>query len=258
MTDKLILKIDVPVAQLILNNPQRRNALNLEMWAAIPGLIEQVATSEGVRALIIHGGDTGHFAAGADISEFATLYATKDGAQAAAETLAKATLAIEACPVPVIAAIEGACMGAGLSLATAADLRVISDGARFCLPPAKLGAAYPYGDLRRLSDIIGLSATRDLLLTARIFEADEAETLGLSSRRVRTGKALDTATAMATEMAALSRWSLSAGKTMLNTIGAGQKVETPAMRALQVEGFLGADFLEGQSAFMTKRKPDYS
>ncbi len=258
MTDRLILKIDTPVAQLILNNPQRRNALNLEMWAAIPGLIERAVASAGVRALIIHGGSAGHFAAGADISEFETLYATRDGAQAAATTLAKATLAIETCAIPVIAAIEGSCMGAGLSLATAADLRVVGDGAKFCLPPAKLGAAFPYADLRRLSDIIGLAAARDLLLTARIFDADEAERLGLSSRRTGAGGALEAATEIATRMAALSRWSLMAGKRMLNTLGAGHKTETPEMRALQVEGFLGADFLEGQSAFLAKRKPDYS
>ncbi len=255
MTERLILKLDSPVAELILNHPQRRNALNLEMWAAIPGLIEQAMSDRSVRVLLIHGGDGGHFAAGADISEFATHYATRGGAEAAAETLAQATAAIEACRAPVIAAIEGSCMGAGMSLATAADLRVVADGAKFCLPPARLGAAYPYGDLRRLSDIVGLAVTRDLLLTARVFDADEAAALGLASKRVEHGGALNAARETAAQMATLSPWALRAGKSMLNSLGQGQRTEPSAMRALQIEGFLGDDFLEGQRAFLDKRNP---
>ncbi len=258
MTTRLIGRSSGAVAELILNHPERRNALNLEMWTAIPDMLADLVAPPGIRALILHGGEVGHFAAGADISEFATQYATREGAEAAAEKLAKATAAIEACPVPVIAAIEGSCMGAGLSLATAADLRVIGDGAKFCLPPAKLGAAYPYADLRRLSDIIGLAATRDLLLTARTIDAEEAAALGLVSRRIGMGQALAAAREIAAQMATLSPWALRAGKTMLNQIGTGQKTETPAIRALQIEGFLGPDFNQGQSAFLAKRRPDYS
>ena len=246
MTDKFILKTDGPVAELILNHPQRRNALNLEMWAAIPALMAEAESSDA-RALIIHGGAVGHFAAGADISEFPTKWGTHETAGIAAQKLADATHAI-----------ERSCMGAGLSVATAADLRVIADGAKIGLPPAKLGASYPFEDLRRLVDLIGIAPTRDLILTARVIEADEANALGLASRRCGAGEALATAQALAADMAPLSQWSQQAAKTQLSAIGAGQRTETAELRALQVEGFLNDDFKEGYSAFLEKRKPDFS
>jgi enoyl-CoA hydratase/carnithine racemase len=256
MTDKFILKTDGPVAELILNHPQRRNALNLEMWAAIPALIAK-AEASAARALIIHGGAVGHFAAGADISEFPTKWGTRETAGDAAQKLADATRAIEHCKLPTIAAVEKSCMGAGLSLATAADLRVIADGAKIGLPPAKLGASYPYEDLRRLVDLIGIAPTRDLILTARVVAADEAALIGLASRRCSAGEALTTARALAAQMVPLSQWSQAAAKTQLTKIAAGQRTETPDMRALQVEGFLNDDFKEGYSAFLEKRKPRF-
>lgn len=258
MTDLLRLETHGPIAELILNNGKRRNALNLEMWEAIPGLLAQIASAADIRVVIMHGGEVGHFAAGADISEFGPIWATPEGAKRAANALYTATTAIETCTRPVIAAIEGSCMGAGLSLASACDLRVVADGARFSLPPAKLGAAYPYEDLRRLADIIGLAPTRDLLLTARTIEAEEAGDLGLASRRVASGQAHQTALEIAKGMIDLSPWALSTGKTMLSAIGAGQKTDTPQMRALQIEGFLGPEFYEGQNAFLKKRKPKFS
>lgn len=254
MTEKLILKIEDDVAQLILNNPKRRNALDLEMWAAIPALIA-AAESSDARALIIHGGAVGHFAAGADISEFEDKWGTRETADAAAQKLADATAAIEHCKLPTIAAIERSCMGAGLSVATAADLRVIANGVKISLPPAKLGASYPFEDLRRLVDLIGIAPTRDLALTARVIEADEADALGLATRRCNAGEALAAAQDLAAQMAPLSQWSQQAAKTQLSAIGAGQRTETPQLRALQVEGFLNADFKEGYSAFLEKRKP---
>jgi enoyl-CoA hydratase/carnithine racemase len=256
MTDKLTLKLNGKVAELVLNHPKRRNALNLEMWSAIPGLIAKVEASDA-RSLIIHGGEVGHFAAGADISEFQTKWGTAETAGAAAQALADATSSIEHCAIPTIAAIEKSCMGAGLSVATAADIRIIAEGAKIGLPPAKLGASYPFEDLRRLVDIIGLAPTRDLMLTARVIEADEAMQLGLATRWAGQGKAFSTALELADQMAHLSPWSQRTAKTQLSRIGAGQRTETPDMRALQVEGFLNPDFVEGYTAFLEKRKPTF-
>jgi enoyl-CoA hydratase/carnithine racemase len=256
MTDKIILKAEVKIAELILNYPERLNALNLEMWAAIPGLISQ-AEASNARCLIIHGGAVGHFAAGADISEFPTKWGTKDTANAAAQLLADATAAIEHCKLPTIAAVEKSCMGAGLSLATAADMRVIADGAKISLPPAKLGASYPYEDLRRLVDLIGIAPTRDLILTARVIDANEANALGLATRQCAAGEALNAAKTLAAEMSKLSSWSQRAAKTQLSNIAAGQRTENTEMRDLQVEGFLNTDFKEGYTAFLEKRKPTF-
>lgn len=258
MSQRLNLIIDETIATLTLNHAERRNAVTQDMWAAIPDLISQAEEMPGVRTLILHGGECGHFAAGADISEFSTHYTTPENIDSSIEALSRASDAIAALSKPVIAAIEGSCMGAGLSLATAADLRVVADGARFCLPPAKLGVAYPYNDLRRMVDLIGHGMVRDLLLTARVFGADEAAQMGLSSRRVEAGVALSSAQTIAADMAKLSPWSQMAGKQMLSNIAAGVATETADMRQLQINGFLGNDFQEGHRAFLEKRKPDFS
>lgn len=257
MSELIRLDIAPPVGEIVLDNAKRLNALNLAMWEAVPGLVARANADADVRVILIHGGTVGHFAAGADISEFATVYATQDGARRAADALNLATSAIVESPKPVIAAIEKSCMGAGMSLALAADLRIVADGARFSLPPAKLGAAYPYEDLRRLVDIVGAPTASDMLLTARLIEADEAAQIGLASRRVGAGKALETAREIAADMVKLSPWAQAAGKAMLREICAGQRTETPAMRALQVEGFLGPEFIEGQKAFFEKRPPKF-
>lgn len=256
MSGEIRVTIEGPTARLIITYPKRRNALTLAMWGGIERAMKQLSGDDTVRAVIIHGeGD--HFAAGADMSEFATHWDTEQKAHAAADQLARATASIEACPKPVIAAIEGSCMGAGLSIATAADLRVVAEGSNFALPPAKIGASYPYSDLRRLVDLIGQGTARDLMLTARAVGTDEVQQLGLVSRRANKGQALEVAKAVAEEITSLSPWALSAAKTMLNTIAGGAREEPKAMRDLQVSGFLGGEFKEGYSAFLEKRKPDF-
>ncbi|MEM1087294.1 MAG: enoyl-CoA hydratase/isomerase family protein [Pseudomonadota bacterium] len=244
-------------AHLVIDYRQRRNALTLSMWAGIERAFKVMSEERTVRAIVVHGeGD--HFAAGADMSEFATHWETEAKAQAAADQLARATAAIEACSKPVIAAIEGSCMGAGLSIATAADIRVVASGAKFALPPAKIGASYPYSDLRRLVGLVGQGPARDLMLSARVMDAREAERVGLVSRPVEDRQTLAVATQIAEEIAALSPWALSAAKTMLNTIASGASIEPQAMRDLQVSGFASAEFKEGYTAFLEKRKPDFS
>ena len=257
MTDKLSLQISGKIAELIISNPKKRNAFDLEMWAAIPGHVEHAAKAE-CRVLLLHGGDSGHFAAGADISEFPTRWSTAETASAAIETMARATGAVAGSEMVSIAAIEGACFGAGLSLATACDFRIIADGAQIALPPAKLGASYPFEDLRRLSDIVGLANTRNLILAAKIIDADEAEKIGLASERCPKGEAAERGLELGEELSKLSAWSQGAAKTQLGAIASGQRHETSALRNLQVEGFLNPDFREGYDAFLSKRKPDFS
>ncbi|MEM6536046.1 MAG: enoyl-CoA hydratase-related protein [Pseudomonadota bacterium] len=258
MTDTLILKADGPVAEIILNNPSRRNAMKGDMWTAISAACARIGAMESVRAVILHGGECGHFSAGADMSEFDAAFADRSAAETSCQAISDASRAIEACPKPVIAAIEGTCMGGALALAAASDLRVVAEGAAFSLPPAKLGVAYPIEDLRRLADILGPARVRELFLTARVFQADEADRFGFVTRRVPTGSAARIAAEMAADMTRLSGWSLSAGKTMLAAIAAGQRTESDAMASLFLEGFLGPDFKEGYRAFLDKRAPDFS
>ena len=252
------LEINAPFGEIILNKPEKRNALSVDMWAAIPELIERVMAADTVKVVIIHGGDAGAFAAGADISEFSTIYATPETAAQSGAVIAAALNAVEACAKPVIAAIDGACVGGGMSLAMAADLRVASEGARFGITPAKLGIVYPAGDTRRLVATIGAARAKDILFTARIFDVAEAKEMGLLSRVVARGEALAGARALGDAVAATSQWSTRAIKRMIAGIEAGWDDTSAEATGLFADGFASEDFVEGYSSFLEKRPANFT
>ena len=257
MSDLIKLKFDGACAEIILNVPERRNALRHEMWAAIPGLIAEAVADPATHVVVIHGGTAGAFAAGADISEFSTRYADRAGREEAAGAISAALTAVEMCPKPVIAAIEGACVGGGMSLAAACDLRFAAEDARFAITPAKLGLVYPFGDTRRLVDIVGAAAAKDMLFTGRIFPAPEAMYLRLIDRLVPSGEALAYARAYAADISAVSQWSVRAIKTMVARVEHGQRDDSEEAREHFLSGFAGEDFEEGYRAFLDKRRAEF-
>ncbi len=258
MTPAIRLDLSPPFAEIVLNKPEKRNALSLAMWAAIPNLVAQATEDEATKVLLIHGGDAGAFAAGADISEFEETYATAESAQAAGETITAALNAVEDCPKPTVAAIDGACVGGGVSLAMACDLRVASAGSKFGVTPGKLGLVYPAGDTRRLLAAIGPGATKDILFTGRIFPASEAKEMNLIDRLAETGTALDAARAFADEIAAISQWSTRATKQMIKGLQSGWTDSDPQAAALFSLGFSNEDFKDGYKAFLEKRAPNFT
>ncbi|HLF21805.1 MAG TPA: enoyl-CoA hydratase/isomerase family protein, partial [Aestuariivirga sp.] len=142
--------LDGSIGWLVLNRPERRNALNRAMWAAIPPLMKLLDDSVDVRAIAIRGAGSEAFAAGADISEFAAARADANAARDYEALNGAAFAAIRVSPKPVLAMIEGFCIGGGLAIALACDLRVTSETGIFALPPARLGLAYPVDGLRDL------------------------------------------------------------------------------------------------------------
>lgn len=258
MTLSIRLDKDAPFAEIVLNKPEKRNALSVDMWAAIPDLVNIAVDDPEVKVLIIHGGDAGAFAAGADISEFEEIYATRDSAKDSGDTIAAALDAVEACPKPTLAAIDGACVGGGVSLAMACDLRVASVGSKFGVTPGKLGLVYPAGDTRRLLEAIGPSATKDILFTGRIFSAEEAKALGLIDRLADKGAGLVQARAFAEQIGAISQWSTRATKRMIKGLQAGWNDKDPDAANLFLEGFSNEDFQDGYKAFLEKRPPNFT
>jgi enoyl-CoA hydratase/carnithine racemase len=251
------LEIDGPVAEIVIDHAERRNALSQAMWAAIPARIDECRAARGVRAIILHGGTAGAFAAGADISEFEDIYATPERAATASRTIAAATSAVEDCPLPVIAAIEGACVGGGVSLAMASDIRIAGAGAKFGVTPGKLGLVYSAADTRRLIAAIGPSGAKDLLFTGRIIKAQEAQGMGLVDRLVPEGDALDSARRLAAEIAALAPGSIRATKAIIARLLRGAPDDDPEAERQFLNGFSSDDFKEGYSAFLEKRPPAF-
>ncbi len=177
MTSPLYLKPGDPIGEIILDRPDKRNALSIAMWAALPGLISEACARPDIKVLIIHGGPSGSFAAGADISEFSRIYDTRDRARDSGAVIAAALAAVENCRKPILSAIEGACVGGGVSLALATDFRIAASTARLGITPARLGLVYPPSDTRRLLAAVGESVAKDLLFTGRILPADDGVVL---------------------------------------------------------------------------------
>jgi len=254
MSAAVRLIVEAPRARLVLDRPDKRNALSLEMWAAIPRLLADAAGDPAVRLLVIEGAGA-HFAAGADIDEFETAYPTREAALRNQATMSAAMAAIEDFPLPTAAAIRGVCVGGGCGLALCADMRFAESAARFGITPAKLGLAYGVADTRRLVQAVGLSRAKDILFTGRIMDAAEAFAIGLVDS-VDPDLAATVARFEAMICAA-SGSTARATKRVLRIIRDGETTDTDESRALFADAFDGADFREGVAAFRGKRAPDF-
>jgi enoyl-CoA hydratase/carnithine racemase len=253
------LRLDWPtknIARLTLSHPARRNALTAAMWSALPGLLKELEEHEHLRALIVTG-DGEHFAAGADISEFETLYATPDSAAKISADIQRAFDALAAIPVPTIARIRGACSGGGCGLSLCCDLRFADSTAKFAITPAKLGLVYPFGDITRLIDAVGVANASEILLSARILKAKPAKKMGLIHHVTKVDELDREVMNCAERISGLSPESLRVTKSMITAYRRGQRVDTPETDAQFAAGFSSKDFGEGFRAFLEKRKPDF-
>ncbi|MGG5819401.1 enoyl-CoA hydratase-related protein [Falsiroseomonas sp. HW251] len=251
-----LLRRDV-VATLLLDQPSRRNAMTSAMWRALPGLVEEAAADPAVAVLRVEGAG-GHFCGGADIAEFAETYATPASTAAANSDIGAAVEALAGFPKPAIAVIRGACVGGGVALALACDLRFAAADARFAITPAKLGLIYGQADTTRLMRAVGAARAKDLLFTGRLLDAAEALRIGLVDE-VRAPDVLDEA--VAAWLAPVSsgpRAALRDIKAMIRAVQDGAPPGSPALRALFDDAFAGEDFREGYRAFLEKRAPRFT
>ncbi|KAF0187249.1 MAG: enoyl-CoA hydratase/isomerase family protein [Hyphomonadaceae bacterium] len=243
-------------AELVLNRPAKRNALSLAMWRAIPDLVAQVDADPDVRLLVVRGAGA-HFAAGADIAEFETTYATREAALANQAVMARAMAALESFSKPSLAVIRGACVGGGCALALCCDLRFAATDARFGVTPAKLGLAYGVSDTRRLVQAVGPSAAKRILFTGGLIDAEEALRIGLVDA-AHGDAALDGAVgAFEAELASASGFTARAVKQVMAMLRDGAIDDTAESRALFADAFEGPDFREGSTAFLAKRTPRF-
>ena len=183
-TDKLLARKEAGVGIVTFNNPERHNAVSLEMWEATTGALTAFAADDEVRVVVLTGAGGKAFVSGADISKFASERASIEATRAYDVKTAAAFNSIYEFPKPTIAMIRGYCIGGGVGLATCCDLRICSDNSRFAVPAAKLGLGYAYAGLKRLVDIVGPSFAKEIFYTARQFDAREACDMGLVNRVV--------------------------------------------------------------------------
>ena len=184
MTDKMLSRKEGGVGTVIFNNPERHNAVSLEMWEATKRILDEFAADKDIRVVVLTGAGGKAFVSGADVSKFESERASLDAAKAYNVKSEAAYSGVYEFPKPTIAMIRGYCIGGGLGLATCCDLRICTDNSRFAVPAAKLGLGYGYVGLKRLSDVVGPAYAKEIFYTARQFDAQEAFAMGLVNRVV--------------------------------------------------------------------------
>jgi len=245
-----------PIATLLLNRPEKRNAIALSQWLAIPDLVAQAIAYPDTRVIVLCGAG-GNFAAGADIGEFAEVFADRAATQTYQAAMAAATRAIEQASVPVIAQIDGLCIGAGVALAAACDLRMAADDARFAITPAKLGMIYSLADTARVMALVGPGVTHDLLFTGRMIDGAEAHAIGLVGSVHAPDDLAGAVADKAALIAANSPWSHAHGKQVMQRVVAGARDDDAQTRGWFADAPEGADYREGLAAFAERRKPRF-
>jgi len=258
-TDKMLARKDGHVGYVIFNNPERHNAVSLDMWAATRRILDGFVNDEEVRVVVLTGAGGKAFVSGADVSKFESERGTLDATRHYGATVEQAYAAIEQFPKPTIAMIRGYCIGGGVGLAVCCDLRICSDNSRFAVPAAKLGLGYGYGGLRRLIDVVGPAFAREIFFTARQFDAEEARQMGLVNRVVPEAELEAYVKTYAETIAANAPLTVKAVKYIVGEAMKDESKRNLAWCAELVEQcFASNDFIEGRRAFMEKRKPAFT
>lgn len=258
MTKSLItLDKDGRVAWLTINRPERKNALNIDMWRAIPLLIRQAEQDPEIRILILRSASDSIFCAGADIGEFEAFMTDADKREANRRAIRTACRALEDFPGPTIAMVQGPCVGGGCILALCCDLRFGDEKSRYGITPAKLGLVYGLSDTRRLLDQVGPAAARDILFSARIIDARRAQAMGLVNDIFPPDRLEPEVRAYAGRLMQNSPHSLREIKKIIRRVEDGVREDDEQSEKIFIDAFDGADHREGVDAFLNKRKPDY-
>ena len=258
-TDKLLSRKDAGVGIVTFNNPERHNAVSLEMWEAAKHILDAFAADDDVRVVVLTGAGGKAFVSGADISKFASERASLEATRAYDASTAATFSSIYEFPKPTIAMIRGYCIGGGLGLATCCDLRICSDNSRFAVPAAKLGLGYGYSGLKRLVDIVGPSYAKEIFYTARQFDAQEAYAMGLINRVVSAAELEAYVKSLTDMICANAPLTIKAAKFAVGEILKDEGKRDMALANELVEQcFKSRDYAEGRTAFMEKRKPAFT
>ncbi len=246
------------VGVITFNNPDKRNAMSLEMWEGFGKALTELRDDDAARVVVLRGAGGKAFVSGADISQFEK---SRHNA-AASEDYAKRSAAERALladyPKPVIACIEGFCLGGGMQIAMLADIRIASDGSQFGIPAAKLGIAYGYDGLRNLVSLVGPSWARLLMYTGMRIEAKEALRIGLVERVIPAGELWGETMAIASTIAENAPLAIKAAKiTIAEVLKDESRRDMDAIKAIGTACMDSEDFREGRQAFMEKRKPQF-
>jgi len=256
---KVLSRKEGGVGYVVFNNPERHNAMSLDMWAETGRIMDEFKNDDALRVVVLTGAGTKAFVSGADISRFGAERSSEEAVAHYNATVEKASLALYSYPKPTIAMIRGYCIGGGLGIAMCCDLRIAADHSTFAVPAAKLGLGYGHLGVKRLMDVVGPSFTKEIFYTARQFKSDEAVTMGVINRVVPDAELESYVKKYAETIAGNAPLTIKALKTVVGELVKDEsKRDVKSMEAVVNACFKSNDYIEGRNAFMEKRKPVFT
>jgi enoyl-CoA hydratase len=256
---KILKTISDGVGVITFNNPEKRNAMSLDMWEGLGQALIELRDDADVRVVILVGAGDKAFVSGADISQFEKTRHNAEASEEYSKKSAAQRALLADYPKPIIACIRGFCLGGGMQVAMAADIRIASDNSQFGIPAAKLGIAYGYDGLRHLVSLVGPSWARLIMYTGMRIESAEALRIGLVERVVPDTELWDATMDIARTISGNAPLAIQAAKiTIAQVLKDPDKRDMDAIKAIGTVCMDSEDFREGRRAFMDKRKPKFT
>ena len=257
-TNKMLSRIENGVGYITFNNPEKHNAVSIEMWDALERILDDFRSDNTVRVIVLNGAGGKSFVSGADISKFDKERSSKEAVLSYNKRTQKVYENLETFPKPTIAMINGYCIGGGLNLAVCCDIRICSEKSKFAMPAAKLSLGYPFSSIKRLFDVMGPGMAKHFMFTADKISAKEALTCGLIQKLISEDD-IETF---------VKDYALTISKNAPLTIKAMKQIgveilKNPDERDLAIceqlasACFDSEDYKEGRRAFMEKRQANF-
>ena len=259
MTDKLLMQKDGPIGWIVFNQPEKRNAVSLEMWEAMPEYVRELTADDAIRVVVLRGAGEESFVSGADISQFKERRRNMADQEEYNRISSRGSDSLQTLGKPLLAMIHGYCVGGGVGIALTADIRVASDDSRFGVPAARLGLGYHYKGMEKLMALVGPAYVKEIFFTARTdFSAQDAWRMGLVNQVVHKAEleafTRDYATKIARNAPLTQR---SAKATVGELVKPAAERDLAMLDKLIADCFNSEDYQEGVKAFSEKRRPQF-
>jgi enoyl-CoA hydratase len=257
-TEKMLSRVEEGVGYITFNNPEKHNAVSIEMWDALEKILDEFRSSKEIRVIVLNGAGGKSFVSGADISKFDKERSSKEAVLSYNKRTQKVYELLETFPKPTIAMIDGYCIGGGLNLAVCCDIRICSEKSKFAMPAAKLSLGYPFSSIKRLFDVMGPGMAKHFMFTAEKILASEALACGLVQKLVSEENIETYVRDYALTISHNAPLTIKAMKQIgIEILKNPDERDLLLCEQLASACFDSEDYKEGRKAFMEKRKPNF-
>lgn len=255
---KILFSVEDAVGTITFNQPEKHNAMSVEMWTGLEQILDVWEKDDAVHAVVLTGAGDKAFMSGADISEFAERRSNDEQQRGYEQAISGGRARLVAFPKPIIARIQGYCLGGGLAMAIQADIRIASEDSQFGIPAARLGLGYGFHPIRRLVSLIGPAHAAMMLYTGARIQASEAARIGLVNRVVKKEDLAGAVSEVARAIAHNAPLSIRANKLVIEQVLRDpEERDMEALKQANIACFNSQDYREGRTAFLEKRTPRF-